>query len=93
MNTARATRTFTVAYRTGGTAAFAWRTTVPFSTYDLAEQAAGDIRRGGRKALVFDTARLDSIGLPETWEAGDVVTGTADDAARYAVSDNRDPNS
>lgn len=58
-------KTFTIAYRTGGTKNFSWHRTLAFATKAEAEQGAEEVRRGGRPALVFDTGQLDSIGLPE----------------------------
>lgn len=84
---------FTVVYRLGGSANFSWQRTVAFSTYAQAEEAAGDIRRGGRPAMVFKTSALDAIGLPETFEPGAIDTDTAIEAGRYAVAGNTDPNS
>ena len=59
--------TFTVAYRCGGPAACEWKRTLAFVTRPEADAAAASIEAGGRKALVYRTAELDRIGLPEGW--------------------------
>ncbi len=67
---------FTVAYRTGGRLNCTWRRTLAFATREEARQAAADTERMGYKALVFETAKLDAIGLPVGWCSGcDPMTG------------------
>ena len=61
--------TYTVAYRTGGTEYCTWRRTLPFATKKLAYHKREEIETMGYKALVFKTAELNKIGLPEGWEA------------------------
>ena len=60
--------TWTTYYRTGGTANFKWQTAMRWSNKAQAEQQAEEIRRGGRSAHVMRTDRLQSVGLPETFE-------------------------
>lgn len=61
-------QTWTIAYRIGGTENFQWRKTLAIEHREQADRLAREIAVGGRKALVFPTDRLESIGLPETYE-------------------------
>lgn len=62
-------KTFTVVYRTGGKLNCEWKRTIPFPLQDEAKKVGREIERGGRKALIFDTAQLNSIGMPVGWDA------------------------
>ncbi len=62
--------TWTVVYRTGGTALCQWRRV--FDTYtdeSAARKVAEEIERGGRCALVFISRQLETIGMPEGWDS------------------------
>lgn len=63
------TKTYSVVYRTGGTLQCTWRRvfTVFTSESDALAQAA-QIERAGYRAVVHETAHLNSIGLPIGWE-------------------------
>jgi hypothetical protein len=61
-------KTFTVIYRIGGTERFTWHRCVPQRKKADAEAMRADLERAGFKALVHETAKLDSIGMPETFE-------------------------
>lgn len=63
-------KTFTVIYRTGGTENFKWnRVGERYSDRASARESADGLERMGYPALVHDTKLLDSIGLPETFDA------------------------
>ena len=65
--------TFSIYYRTGGTANFEWHLVFDtYATYQAAETKAAEIRRMGYPAHVEKTRLVKSIGLPETYslEAG-----------------------
>jgi hypothetical protein len=63
-------QTFTIAYRSGGTSNCVWtRVLEVYPTREAAQVLVAEIERGGRKALIYKTALLDSIGLPQGWEA------------------------
>jgi hypothetical protein len=60
--------TYTVIYRTGGTERFKWnRMLDTFTTHAAATLEAEDVERMGYRALVYNTAKLDAIGMPETY--------------------------
>jgi hypothetical protein len=62
--------TFSVAYRSGGTSNATWtRVLEVYPTREAAQVIVAEIERGGRKALIYKTASLDAIGLPQGWEA------------------------
>lgn len=66
---ARTAKTFSVAYRKGGTAQFSWnRVLEVYATREAANASAQDLGKMGYKSIVYKTADLDSIGLPDTWE-------------------------
>ena len=58
---------FTVVYRTGGNDNAKWHKSSAYQTREEAEIAKESIERGGRKALVFKTADLEIVGMPEGW--------------------------
>ena len=62
-------KTFTVVYRVGGTENFKWCKALPVATREAAELQKAEVIRGGRPAMVFDTERLEAVGLPETYDA------------------------
>ena len=67
-------KTFTVIYRTGGTENFKWnRVGERYSDRTSAEESADGLERMGYPSLVHDTKLLDSIGLPETFDAATTV--------------------
>lgn len=60
---------FTVVYRTGGTARFAWHRTEPVQTREEADKLRADIIRSGYEALYPQDYDLSmSVGLPETFD-------------------------
>jgi hypothetical protein len=63
---------YTVVYRMGGPAACQWRRALPVATYGEAETMRDNVERGGRKALIFETAILNVVGMPEGWDAADI---------------------
>lgn len=62
--------TFTVVYRTGGTLRCVWRRCSAVETMGEANKLFQSLARQGYKALVYRTAELDAIGMPEGWEGG-----------------------
>jgi hypothetical protein len=61
---------FALVYRTGGKLSCKWnRVLENFETRQAAEEAATKIEKMGYKTLIFKRGMLDSIGLPEGWEA------------------------
>lgn len=59
-------KTFTVIYRTGGTANAQWKRVLErFSTREAAQACKAEVERTGRKALIHDTAQLERLGMPE----------------------------
>ena len=66
--------TFAVIYRTGGTENFKWNHVGErYPDRESAIKSAEDLSRMGYPALVHDAKLLDSIGLPETFDASDNV--------------------
>lgn len=64
---AQATK-YAVIYRTGGSANWKWhRVLDAYATRAQAEAKADEIERMGYPALVHSAARLDAIGMPETY--------------------------
>jgi hypothetical protein len=62
-------RTYTVYFRTGGTANFKWQTcTTLFTTTEQARAKCAELNRMGYPAHYADSAQLAAIGLPETFE-------------------------
>ena len=67
-------QTFTVIYRTGGTENFKWnRVGERYPDRASAKESAASLERMGYPSLVHDTKLLDSIGLPESFDANDSV--------------------
>lgn len=64
-------KSYTVIFRTGGTENFRWNKALPVATIEEARTQRDAIERGGRPALIHDTARLNLLGLPETYAIGD----------------------
>lgn len=64
-------KTYTVYYRTGGTDNFQWKRCSAVATKEEAIASMQEIERGGRVAHYTYTHLLDSIGLPDTYDAGD----------------------
>jgi len=64
--------THVVVYRTGGISNFAWHRSLVLSK-DVAEMNQQLIERMGCPCYVVDAARSLSIGLPETFAAGDLL--------------------
>lgn len=61
---------YAVIYRTGGTPNWKWHRVLDvYATRAQAEAKAGEIGRMGYPALVHNAARLDAIGMPETYSA------------------------
>jgi hypothetical protein len=65
------TKQFAVIYRTGGTENYRWHRVLATFTRDEAATKAEDLARMGYPALVHNAARLDAIGLPDTFTARD----------------------
>ena len=62
--------TYSVAYRTGGTAHCQWRRVYEtFTTLEAANDCAARTERMGYKSNVYKTNELDAIGLPIGWDA------------------------
>lgn len=59
---------YTVVYRMGDKDNFHWEKSSQFQNYQEALACANEITKGGRKALIHSTRRLDIIGMPEGWE-------------------------
>jgi hypothetical protein len=70
-------KTYTVIYRTGGKENFRWNRTLAYQTYAVAMRAALELSRAGYVGLIHETAKLDAIGLPETFEPGDDLRESA----------------
>lgn len=65
-------KTFTVIYRTGGTENFKWnRVGERYTSKTAALDSAAELAKMGYPSLVHDAKLLDSIGLPETFDASD----------------------
>jgi hypothetical protein len=65
---------YTVVFRTGGRDNFQWkRVLTNFSTREEADLKKQEIEEMGYPCLVFDTHRLNNIGLPETYSKEDLV--------------------
>jgi len=62
-------QTFTVVYRTGGFTNPIWTPTMAFDVLQDAERTQRQIKQAGREALIYETAELDRVGLPQGWEA------------------------
>ena len=59
-------KTFTVIYRTGGTDNYSWhRVSTLHNTKESAKADVTLIEKQGYRALMFDTDKLNSIGMPE----------------------------
>jgi len=68
--------TWTVVYRTGGTARCAWhRVLDSYPNETSARSKASEIERMGYRALVFITRQLDAIGMPEGWDSDSPLRG------------------
>jgi hypothetical protein len=79
--------TYSLAYRTGGTHHCQWRRVFDaYETREAAQTEAARLERMGYKANVYETARLDSVGLPVGWNY-DSVDWEADRVyvARYVT--------
>ena len=64
--TIKKAKTFTVIYRTGGTENFKWHKVL--TLHRTKETAMADVKRiekQGYKALMFDTDKLNAIGMPD----------------------------
>lgn len=62
---------FAVIYRTGGTDNFRWNRVLDTFTREEAATEADALVRMGYPALVHNAARLEAIGLPDTFSAED----------------------
>ena len=62
-------KTYTVIYRTGGTENAQWHKSAAVETMAQAIERKQEIERGGRKAIIHETARLESIGMPVGWDS------------------------
>lgn len=61
---------YAVIYRTGGRERFQWRRVLTsYASRDAAQEDADMIERMGYKTLIHDAHLLDSIGMPEGWDA------------------------
>lgn len=65
-------RTFCVIYRSGGYARFTWRRSIPMSREDAYAKLA-EVRTAGYAGHVEDFERSLALGLPETYEAGEIA--------------------
>ena len=71
---ARNVKAFAVIYRTGGTENFKWnRVGERYPDRQSAIKSTEELSKMGYPALVHDAKLLDSIGLPETFDASDNV--------------------
>ena len=62
-------KTYTVIYRVGGTKRFTWHRCFDSHTdFYNARLQADVLEHQGYKALIHNTAQLNAIGLPDTWE-------------------------
>lgn len=74
IKTAQGQKTWTVCYRIGDRSNFKWkRIIVPFTTRAEADEKRAEFERMNYKSLVYDTEKLNAIGMPDTFEAGDPV--------------------
>lgn len=63
------TNTYTIIYRTGGTANFRWhRVLERYATRHAASPVQDELERAGYLTRCHVTRQLDAIGLPETFE-------------------------
>jgi hypothetical protein len=63
-------KTFTVYFRTGGTANFKWERQLELhATREAAQASVNELVRMGYPAHYADSQLLNSIGLPDTYEA------------------------
>jgi len=60
--------TYTVVYRTGGFKNPKWTPTLAFNALQDAESTQRQIKMGGREAIIYTTAELEKIGIPQGWE-------------------------
>jgi len=76
--------TFTTIYRCGGYVNATWHKAFPVATREKAEAQKAEIERGGRKAIVVETAKLDVVGLPVGWCGKcDSLTGAPTKACKH----------
>ncbi len=61
-------KTFTIGYRIGGTKNFQWKRTIAFLSEEEARKKRDEIINGGRLAYIYDTDKLNAIGLPTTYD-------------------------
>ena len=86
--TTTAAATYTTVYRTGGTANFRWIKCLPVATRNEAETQVAEIQKGGRPAYCRLTSRVESLGVPTTFEAAAFIGPDVDAAweARGAMA-------
>lgn len=58
----------TVVYRIGGTERCEWRRTTGQTSMTEAMDRKADLEQMGYKALIFKTAVLNTVGMPEGWD-------------------------
>lgn len=59
-------KTYTVLYWSGGNAVGRWNEVlVAYPTWGAANESANEVRKGGRVAYVYETAKLAALGWPE----------------------------
>lgn len=57
-----------IVFRTGGTANFAWRRSLPMSMSDAQEALQAEYRAGRMASMIISERLSLAIGLPETYE-------------------------
>lgn len=62
-------KSYTVIYRTGGTDNFKWNKALPVDSLGEAVKQKDRLETSGYPALIHDTAAINSVGLPETYDA------------------------
>jgi hypothetical protein len=64
---------YAVIYRTGGTVNFKWNRVLGSFNREEAVSECESLERMGYPTLMHDVEMLDSIGMPETFDANDNV--------------------
>lgn len=60
---------FEIAYRTGGTSNFKWQPVIGAFTRDECAAKRAEIERMGYKTVAHKAGWIETIGLPDGWEA------------------------
>jgi hypothetical protein len=63
--------TWTVIYRQGGTKRYRWVRTLDVETEENAQSHVVGLEKMGYRALKVKTAQLETLGMPEGWDADD----------------------